>query len=29
MLRLVYEVEGKEITMITMYPGRRSRYEKN
>ncbi len=28
-LRIVYEESDKEIKIITMYPGRRSRYEKD
>jgi len=28
-LRVVYERKDEEITVITMYPGRRSRYEKD
>lgn len=28
-LRVVYEEKDEEITIVTMYPGRRSRYEKD
>jgi len=26
-LRVVYEIEGDEIVIVTFYPGRRKRYE--
>ena len=28
-LRVVYEESGKNVTVITIYPGRRKRYEKD
>jgi len=28
-LRVVYEEKGSEMLVVTVYPGRRSRYEKN